>query len=115
MIISLLFLSSKQIETYKEEKSNQRATLSEYREFNKYSEGNTIGGQDVVSAIMHYRGVPIIEVSGAHCTETFDTDTRSSHYTQNYLMNAIPAEIMYNTEIEYDDNEQISKLVFTER
>lgn len=107
--------SSRQIEGYKEQKDNQRQILAEYREFNKYSDGNKIGGQDVVSAIMHYRGNPIIKVSGSHLNKNFDLDTQSSYYTQKYLMNSIPAEAMYDTSIEYDENEQISALVFIER
>lgn len=89
--------------------------LEEVREFNIYDD-NTLRGQDVISALLQYKGYPniIIYNSNGTISKIYDENTPQAQYSVSALnaQNILSPENTFKTELGYDDNGTVDTIKF---
>lgn len=92
------------------------ATMREVREFNSYND-NELKSQDVISAVLQYRGQPELWIDTAKGNTTtwgmkYTLDTQLSEYDVETLTAKFDIEDTYVGELVKDDNGSIERIEF---
>lgn len=112
MIVSLLSI----ISTYSASLSAEEAEaeiLREYREYNQY-DSKIVYAQDVISAILRYRGEPIVSVKDG-MTKTWSLVSTPCDYTTAALVGQFDQTKQYNAVLVRDASNQVIRIEFTAR
>lgn len=89
-------------------------SLAEYREYNRYDD-TILWSQDVISAILQYRGQPALKVSyKTGSTVTYNLNTVKDRYTNQYLSTQFNVSAKFHSYKQLDASGTVVQLNFVE-
>lgn len=104
------------ISTYSASLSAEEAeveALREYREFNQY-DSKVVYAQDVISAILRYRGEPVVSVMDG-ATKTWNLASAPCEYTTAAIAEQFSQTKQYNAVLVRNASNQVVRIEFTAR
>ena len=77
------------------------AEITEYRQHNQF-DNTEVYAQDIISAIMKYRGTPYVTVKFADATYTWSGSVQATNYSASAISNKISSDYTYSANLVYD-------------
>lgn len=99
--IITMMASAQQLNGEINEQQAIHAEITEYRQHNQF-DNTEVYAQDIISAIMKYRGMPYVTVKFADATYTWSGSVQATNYSASAISNKISSDYTYSANLVYD-------------
>lgn len=99
--IITMMASAQQLNGEINEQQAIHAEITEYRQHNQF-DNTEVYAQDIISAIMKYRGTPYVTVKFADATYTWSGSVQATNYSASAISNKINSDYTYSANLVYD-------------